>query len=302
MAREKAYGGDPNALKDICASSQQGLAGLGTWQMPVGMTELDFGKKRTQMSATFEGAAGFCALKAHKYAEARDHLAKAVQADPADVHNMFQLGFADLEMRPLDKDGFWYVAKAANLSPEGRKQISAYGKSKYHKFHGGDDGWDQIWDQILTAAATQNAPGPEIAAIKPAPTPQELACQAVLQNDPSAMSFADWEFVLRYRDASPCNKDAANKVWAAIQAIQKNGEAKVRIPIKVISATADYIDAVITDDYQLDNKPDLHVVMEKRMTQPPAANSRIDIIGVFSNYTPTPFMFTMKKGEIATGR
>jgi hypothetical protein len=42
--------------------------------------------------------------------------------------------------------------------------------------------------------------------------------------------------------------------------------------------------------------------MEKPMTKPPAPGTSMDIIGVISDYTPDPFMFTMTKGELPTAK
>jgi hypothetical protein len=213
---------------------------------------------------------------------------------------VYQLGIAYLETNPIDKLGFWYIAKAYNLAQgnaAAQKSVGDYGKAKYRKYHGSNDGWDQI----VTAAAAQSAP-PAGFDITPAATPQEVACKAVQDNDPATLSFEDWEYILQYRDAGPaCNKDAADKVWAAILSKQKDSKgdpAKLKISVKVISATADSIDAALTDDNKQSNKADLHVVMEKPMTKPPAAGSTTDVIGTISAYTPNPFMFTMTQGEL----
>ena len=42
--------------------------------------------------------------------------------------------------------------------------------------------------------------------------------------------------------------------------------------------------------------------MEKPMTKPPAVGSSTDIIGVISEYTPDPFMFTMTKGALPAAK
>jgi hypothetical protein len=42
--------------------------------------------------------------------------------------------------------------------------------------------------------------------------------------------------------------------------------------------------------------------MEKPMTKPPAPGASIDVIGVISEYTPDPFMFTMTKGELPAAK
>jgi hypothetical protein len=68
--------------------------------------------------------------------------------------------------------------------------------------------------------------------------------------------------------------------------------------VKVISATTDSVDAALTDDNQAKGKADVHLVLEKPMTKPPAPGATVDIVGVFTNYAPNPFMFTMEQGVI----
>ncbi|HEY6271790.1 MAG TPA: hypothetical protein VIX19_07340 [Terriglobales bacterium] len=281
--------------------AERGLSELAKWEKPPDMSDADFKKLKDQMTIIFAGTAGFGALQAKDYAAARDFYLKSLALDPNNLQDVYQLGLASLEMNPVEKTGFWYIAKAVNLSKGNDaaiKQITAYGKSRYKKYHGGEDGWDAI----VTAAATQTAP-PADFDIKPAPTPAELACKVVQDNDPASLSASDWEYVLQYRDAGPqCNKDAAEKVWRAIQSKQKDEkgeEVKIRLPgVKVIAATADALDVALTEDNQAANKPDIHVVMEKPLTKLPAVGSTTDVIGLFTSYTPSPFMFTMGKGEL----
>lgn len=298
LDRQKATQGDQAALKEMCTSSQTGLQQLPSWQKPEGVSDADFQKLGQQMANIFNGAAGFCALNNKDYAAAKGFYQKSLQIDPSNFQDVYQLSIAQLESNPIDKSGLWYIAKAVNLAqPEAKAQIGNYGKSKYKKFHGGVDGWDEL----VASAASQTAP-PANFDVKPAPTPAELACTAVQQNDPAQLSFADWEYILQYRDSgAPCNKDAADKVWAAIQAKQKDdkGEpAKLRIPVKVVSASADSVEAAITDDNQQANKADLHIVLAKPAVKPPAAGTTINIVGNITDYTPQPFMFTMTGGEL----
>lgn len=280
---------------------ERGLAELAKWAKPPDVSDADFKKLKDQMTVIFAGAAGFGALQAKDYPAAKNFYLQSVQIDATNLQDIYQLGITLLEMSPVDKLGFWYIAKSINLSKGNDaavKQINAYGKSKYKKYHGGEDGWDAI----VAAAATQTAPPPDFD-IKPAPTPAELACTVVQNNDPATLSASDWEYVLQYRDAGPqCNKDAAEKVWQTIQSKQKDdkGEAvKIKLPaVKVIAATADALDVALTDDNQQANKADIHVVMEKPLTKLPAVGSTTDVIGLFTSYTPNPFMFTMEKGEL----
>jgi hypothetical protein len=279
---------------------EKGLAALTTWTKPADMPDAEFAKLKDQMTAIFAGAAGLGALQAKDYAAARDFYLKSVKIDPNNLQDVYRLGIASLESNPIVKDGFWYIAKAYQLAqgnPAGQKSIGDYGRSKYRKFHGSYEGWDQF----LASVAGQSAPPAEIA-IAPAPKPEEIACKLVQDNDPSTLAIGDLEYVLQYRDAGPdCNKDAAAKAWQAVQNKQKDAKgdpAKLKINVKVISATPDAIEAAFTEDNQKDNKADLHIVMEKPMTKPPAAGTMTDVIGTISSYTPSPFMFTMTAGEL----
>lgn len=302
LDRAKATQGDPEALKDVCTYARAGLRLVSNWQKPEGMTDADSAKLQNQMAAIFNGGAGFCALQAKDYSAARDAFTKVFVLDPASLQDVYQLAISDLERSPIEVNGFWYCAKAINLArntndSRTENAIAVYCKAKYKRYHGSNDGWDAF---VSDAAGAKVLPT-EIG-IKAAPTPAELAVQAVQQNAPEDLSFSDKEFILGFRDASPANTDAADKVWASIQAMQKNGEARLEIPVKIISASEGSIDAAISDDNRAANKADLHVIMEKPMLNPPPANAEIKIIGVITRYTPQPFMFTMEHGELPASK
>jgi hypothetical protein len=296
---------------EAAGDAQKGLQALPTWQKPEGMSDPEFEKLKNQMAEIFNGAAGFGALQSKNYPVARDFYLKSIQVDPSNMQDVYQLAIASLEMNPMDINGFWYCAKAINLAQtqnnaRAAQGIAQYCKAKYHNYHGGDDGWDQV----LAAGAQGTAPPPNFATlIKKAPTPCELAVQAVQQNDVTQLSFSDREFILSKANCAPnqggtpANKQAADKVWQSIQDMEKNGEARLKIPdVKVISATKDTIDAALTDENKAANKADLHIVMEKPMLHPPAPGATTDIIGVLTSYTPDPFMFTMEHGELPAAK
>lgn len=294
---------DQNALKESCADAQTGLQQLPTWQKPPEVSDADFEKLKTQMSDIFNGAAGFCALQAKNYPQARDFYTKAFQIDPTNLQDVYQLAVADLETNPMDLGGLWYCSKAIALAQkQGNAQavqgMLAYCKAKYKRYHGGDDGWDQF----VASTANETALPTDLATrIKPAPTPCDLAVQAVQQNDPASLSFSDKEFILSKANCSPANKDAADKVWQSIQTLEKQGEARLEIPVKIISvaATKDSLDAAISDDNQAAGKADVHVILEKALTTaPPAPGATTKVTGVLTSYTPDPFMFTMEKGAL----
>lgn len=300
LDRNKATQGDQNALRESCTMSQTGLQQLPSWQKPQEINEADFEKLKKQMADIFNGAAGFCALQAKNLPQARQFYTAAFQIDPTNLQDVYQLAVADLEMNPIDVSGLWYCSKAIALA---QKQNNAqavqgmvgYCKAKYKRYHGGEDGWDQL----VASTATENALPPDFTQrIKPAPTPCELAVQAVQQNDPAQLSFSDKEFILSKAGCSPANKDAADKVWQSIQTLEKNGEARLEIPVKVISATTEALDVAVSDDNQTANKADMHVILEKPVAKPPAQGTMTKVTGVITNYTPDPFMFTMEKGAL----
>jgi hypothetical protein len=73
--------------------------------------------------------------------------------------------------------------------------------------------------------------------------------------------------------------------------------------VKVIAAPdTSTLEVAVSEDNQAANKSDMKVTMEKPMTKPPAVGSSINIIGVISEYTPDPFMFTMTKGALPAAK
>ena len=282
--------------EEVCASAQKGLQEMPRWQAPEGIREAESHKLRAQMAAIFYGALGFCGLGKKDYVAARDYYIKALQISPNNMTDSYQLGITDLEMNPIDPSGFWYIAKAMNLAQaQGNSAASegmeSYAKPKYRSYHGSEDGWEQL----IRRAASESAPPPgEI--VEKSQTPAELAVRTVQEHDPAKLSFEDDELVLSYRDASPANKEAAEKVW---QTLRNNNRMKVSI--KVVSATRQMIDGAITEENQNANRADVRVVLQKAMAHPAVVGSTIDVEGVMTSYTPQPFMFTMGNSEIAVG-
>jgi hypothetical protein len=130
-------------------------------------------------------------------------------------------------------------------------------------------------------------------------TTAEAAVQAVAMHDPATLSFADWEFILAQRDASAANREAADKVWKAIVDKQKGGEARLKISVKVISATPERLTAAITDENQKDGTADLDIALARPLAPLPSPGVKIAIIGVLGDYQPKPFLFHMTQAELA---
>jgi tetratricopeptide (TPR) repeat protein len=295
---------DPATGAKARADAERGLQELPNWKNPEGVSPADYEKMKNQMANIFAGTAAFGALQQKDYANAAKYYEEALKIDPNDLGNNYQMAIALLESNPSNPLGFWYGAKALSIAqkqnPQAFQAWSPYFLSRYKKYHGNTDDWNQR----IAAAATETAPPPNfVASIPLAPTPCDLAAQAVQQNAPDALSFSDYELVLSCRDKTPANKEAADKVWAFIQAKEKNGEAKLKMPVKVVAnPDPSTLDVAVSDDNQAANKADMRVTMEKPMTKPPAPGANIDIIGVISEYTPDPFMFTMTKGELPAAK
>jgi tetratricopeptide (TPR) repeat protein len=301
LRRTRATQGDATALADLAEAARRGLDALAQWTKPADLSDDAFAAMRKQMTAVFNGALGFTTLQAKDYASARRYYQLAFASDPNNLQDVYQLGIADLQSEPMEVDGLWYIAKATALAKNNeaaQQRISEYGKARYKKYHGSDDGWQAL----VVAAAGQAAPPPDFGKqIKRAPGPAEVAVDAVRAAGVENMSFSDWEFILSQRDASPANKEAAEKVWKHIQALQKNGAARLSIPVKIVAATKDTIQAAISEDNQNNNKADLMVVLKTPPASPPSPGAQAKIIGTIVDYQMNPVVFIMRDGELGAG-
>jgi tetratricopeptide (TPR) repeat protein len=301
LRRARATQGDATALAELAEGARRGLDALARWTKPTDLADDAFAAMRKQMTAVFNGALGFTTLQAKDYASARRYYQLAFASDPNNLQDVYQLGIADLQAEPMEVDGLWYIAKATALAKNNeaaQQRISEYGKARYKKYHGSDDGWQDL----LAAAAGQAAPPPDFGkGIKKAPGPAEMAVDAVRAVGVENMSFSDWEFILGQRDAGPANKEAAEKVWNHIQALQKNGTARLKIPVKIVAATRDTIQAAISEDSQKNNKADLMVVLKTPPANLPSPGAAAQVVGSIVDYQMNPVVFIMRDGELAAG-
>jgi hypothetical protein len=75
---------------------------------------------------------------------------------------------------------------------------------------------------------------------------------------------------------------------------------RVKLPVMVIAATPDGFDGAITDDNQKAGRIDVHVTLAAPLGPPPAAGSVVDVTGVFTDYSPAPFRFTLSEKPAPT--
>jgi hypothetical protein len=186
--------------------------------------------------------------------------------------------------------GLFFIARAANLAgAPGQAQISDFGKKWFAKFHGSDQGWDEL----LASTKTQTLPpqGFTIAAAPPPPTPAQQAAQLVTSKPIKDMSFAEWQLVL-----SSGNQDAADKVWSTIKGVP------LQIEGTVISATSRQLQIAATVDDIDAKKPDITLNMLAPIPARlmPKAGASIPFEGTPVSYEAKPFMMVMEKGALLT--
>jgi len=274
---------------DAKKDAEHALEVIPKWTKPEGVSDADFDKQKTTFAAVMESVAGFSALQLKDFASAQKHLRAAVDANPNDVQNVYPLAIASLPpSTPADEvNGLFFIARAINLVTDAstKATFTKFGHNRYVRYHGGEDGWNELL--ALTATTTLPQPG---WTIKPAPTPPEQAHNMAIAGDPTQMDFATWEFILQY--GAQADQDL---VWNAIKGkgVKLQGTVITATPTEVdIAASLDDIDAKKAD-IALKFDPPL-----KKLELPKEGAALEYFIGVPASYTPNPFMMTMEKGEL----
>ncbi len=290
--RAMASQGGPQMQDNLAKAQQygtQGLQALQNMKKPDGMSDADFTKFHNETGAIFDGAVGFAALQSKDFATAQKDFHEAVSDESQpNIADIYPLATADLEAKPVNPEGFWFIVKAANLAQgPGQQQILDYGKKKYIRFHGSDQGWDDIVSQAKASSSVMPPAGFTVAAAPPPPSPAEQAADLVKSKTPVQMSFAEWELVL-----SSGNQQAADTVWNAIK------NKAVKLAANVISATSTTVQLAGSDDDIDAKKTDITLTMAKPIPSRlmPQVGSLMAFQGTVSSYTPNPFMMTMTEG------
>ena len=270
---------------------QRGLQALTNMPKPEGMSDADFTKLHNETGAIFEGAVGFAALQQKDLATAQKDLRDAVaEESQPNIMDIYPLATADLEANPMNPEGFWFIVKASQLAQgPGQAQILDYGHKKYIRYHGTEDGWNDLVKQAQASQSVMPPAGFTVAAAPPPPSPAEQAADLVKSKNPTQMSFAEWELVL-----SSGNQQAADTVWNALK------DKAVKLGANVINASASKVTLAGSQDDFDDKKADITLTMAKPLAAKlvPAAGSLMQFQGTVSSYTPNPFMITMTDGVL----
>lgn len=272
----------------------RGLQALPGMTKPENTSEADFDKQKAQLATLLNSLGGFSALQLKDNATAEKYLRAAVEGDPNNVENVYPYALACLTAAPEDDvNGLFFMARAANLvkDPSGKAQITKFGHSKYVKYHGSEDGWNDL----LTMTATTPLPpaGFTIKQYVP-PTPAEQAHDLVKDKTPDdikKLSFAEWQLVL-----SQGSQEDKDKVWNVIKGVPMQMEATVIKASETelqIAASQDDIDAKRADITLTMTGP----IPAKLM---PKEGGTLDFEGTPVSYTPSPFEMTMDKGALLT--
>jgi len=285
-------GADATKNADLAMQyGQKGLDALPNTPKQEGMSDADFTKFHNELGAIFDGAVGFAALQKKDLAAAQKDLRAAVadESQP-NIADIYPLATADLEAKPMNPEGFWFIVKASSLAQgPGQQQILDYGRKKYVRYHGGEDGWADLVKQVQGSTSVMPPAGFTVAAAPPPPSPAEQAADLVKSKDPKQMSFAEWQLVL-----SSGNAQASDTVWSAIK------DKAVKLAANVISASPTKLTLAGSADDIDEKKVDITLTMGKAIPAKlvPAVGTLTQFQATVSSYTPSPFMLTMTDGVL----
>lgn len=280
-------------LADAGQSGEKGLQCLQTATKPDGTPAADWEKLKSQTAGIFNGAAGISAYQAKNYAKAQQFLRASVEGDPTNptiLRDLYPLALAYLAPGPAEKDveGLFFIARASNLQQgAGKDQIAKYGKSKYNKYHGSEEGWSDV----LALTATTPLP-PANFTIKQyvPPTPAEQAADLVKSKKVAEMNFAEWQLVL-----SEGKPEDADKVWSVLKGkplqmgahiISIESSSKLKL-----AGSSDDVDAKRADI-------DLTMMAAIPAKQMPKEDTDFQFEGTPVSYVAKPFVMTMNEGAL----
>ena len=286
----------PNAqqnLTDAGKTGEKGLQCLGTATKPDGTSQADWDKLQSTTKGIFNNAAGMSAYAAKDFAKAEQYLHAAVEADPTNLTEVYYLALADLAPGPTEKDveGLFFIARAANLQTgAGKDQIAKFGKSKYTKYHGSDEGWSDLLAKTTTV--TMPEAGFTIKQYVP-PTPAEQAAALVKSKKVEEMSFAEWQMILS--DGTP---EDAEKVWGALKGKPLQMAAHI-ISIDSSSKATKLTLAGSSDDVDA-KRADIDLTMSAAIPvkQMPKEDTDFQFEGTPVSYVAKPFVMTMNDGAL----
>jgi len=286
-----------SAQQNLTDAGQYGVKGLQCLQTaskPDGTPAADFQKLKAQTAVIFNGAAGISAYQAKDYAKAQQFLRASVEGDPANLRDVYPLALAYLTAGAAEKDvdGLFFIARASNLAQgAGKDQIAKFGKSKYNKYHGSEEGWSDVL--ALTATTTLPPANFTIKQYVP-PTPAEQCADLLKTKKVEEMSFAEWQLCL-----SEGKPEDADKVWGVLKGKPLQMVAHV-MSIDSSSKTATKLKLAGSSDDIDAKRADIDLTMGAAIPakQMPKEDSDFQFEGTPVSYVAKPFVMTMNDGAL----
>jgi hypothetical protein len=246
---------------------------------------------------------GFAALQAKQWDVAQQHLRAAVQNNPNDFLENYQLALAYLSQpepqaqpgateppaNPAMVQGLWFIARAVNLAPaQARAGVEKYGTAMYRRHAG--PGKEQGWTQLL--AQTRTAPMPPQGFNIEAYSKADAAAEMAKSKPVKDMAMDEWEFILRYAEPT-----VADGVWTQIKAL-----GKVAFSGRVVEADKTNLRLAGTAEAIQENR--INVVVEMAGPIPanimPKVGADQAVQGTPVSFEKEPFMMTMSDGVLIT--
>jgi hypothetical protein len=275
---------------------------------PDGTSAAEWDKLKVQTTGIFNGAAGISAFQAgvaatqakdletaaKNYAKAQPFLRAAVQVDPTNLLEVYDLALSDLAPGAAENDveGLFFIARASNLAQgTGKEQIAKFGKSKYNKYHGSEEGWSDVL--VLTSTTTLPPANFTIKKYVP-PTLAEQCTDLMKTKKVQEMSFAEWQLCLS--EGTPAD---AETIWTALKGKPLQMAAHV-ITIDSSSKTATKLTLAGSSDDIDAKRADIDLTMSavipaKKM---PKEDTDFQFEGTPVSYVAKPFVMTMTDGAL----
>jgi tetratricopeptide (TPR) repeat protein len=293
---KQAMATGPNAQQNLAEAGQAGEKGLQCLQTatkPDGTPAADWDKLKSTTTGIFNIAAGMSAYAAKDYAKAERFLRAAVEGDPTNLSAVYYVALAYLMPGPAenDLDGLFFIARAANLQTgAGKDQIVKFGKSKYVKYHGSEEGWTALL--ALTATTTLPPANFTITKYVP-PTPAEQCSDLLKTKKVEEMSFAEWQLCL-----SEGKPEDAEKVWTVLKGKPLQMVAHV-ISIDSSGKATKLQLAGSSDDIEA-KRADIDLTMTAAIPAKsmPKEDTDFQFQGTPVSYVPKPFLMTMNEGAL----
>jgi hypothetical protein len=283
---------------------------------PAAMSDADFKELQSKTAPTFLSAIADDDLAKKDNAGAITTLKKEIDGDEPDtekaspvLQDVYVLAQAYYTSTPPDYlNCAWYATRAATFAPDAFKPtIQPLATYCYKKYHGASDGYDAM---VASVKTNLDPPAGFLDTIKPAPKPADMIAAVVASTpDLATLALGDKETALQYGtqidpksgtiDPATGKPDPKTQKTDADEVFDSVKGKSVEFPdVTVVSATADQLVLMVSDDANASKTPDFTVNMKEPLKTIPAPGAKITVDGTYASYTGSPLMITMSDGSV----